>query len=111
LVKILIVISKPPSSRVVDGFYITLGIVGEVEVNIILIDDGVYCAIRGQKGLNMPSVEDCIYSLYPEARVYAYKSSLVSRGVEPIEIVEIVKTIDEDEALKLIRSSEVIINI
>lgn len=111
MVKTLIIISKPPSSRVIDGFYTALGIIGEVEVNILLIDDGVYRAIKGQKGLNMSSVEDCIYSLYPEARVYAYKFSLVSRSVKPIEMVEIVKTIDEDESLKLIENSEIIINI
>jgi tRNA 2-thiouridine synthesizing protein C len=94
-----------------DGVYIALGIIDEMDVNIFLIDDGVYCAIKKQHTLNKPSIGDLIYTLYPEAGIYIYLQSLIERNVDVGEIVEVAKVIGKDEALKLIKNSEIIINL
>jgi len=94
-----------------DGIYIALGIMDEIDVNIFLIDDGIYCAIKEQQTLNKPSIEDLIYTLYPEAGIYIYLQSLIERNVDIGEVVEVAKVIGKDEALKLIKNSEIIINL
>jgi sulfur relay (sulfurtransferase) DsrF/TusC family protein len=92
-----------------DGIYMALGAMGELDVSVLFIDDGIYCTMKGQQASSGPSVEDLIYTLYPEARTYVYLQSLMERNVDVKEVVEVVKVVGRDEALNLIRSSKVVV--
>lgn len=105
---IVIMITKAPYGHedVHSGLNIALACLGEdVRVTVVLINDGVYSAFRKQMSeetLGYPSVEDLLYALFPEGKVFAERASLKERGLQEEDLVETVETISEEDLLKII---------
>jgi sulfur relay (sulfurtransferase) DsrF/TusC family protein len=113
---IVIIISKAPYGHetVHGGLYTAIACLNEAaRVIVVLINDGVYSALKGQhpeRALGYPSIEDLLYALFPDGKVVVDASSLRERGIRREELVETVEVISEDRLLNMIlEAGEVIL--
>jgi len=95
--KALIIITKPPYTfeHPLGGLYTALALVDEgVEASILLMEDGVYCALRGQRGGKV-SFEDLLYTAHSSGvEVLVFGGSLRARGLTRGMLNEVCKVVD-----------------
>ena len=113
--KILLVIRSSPygSLMAAEGFRIATAMIAmDVLPQLLLIDDGVYCALENQKpetaGLN-PHYER-LRTLADLVGLYAVRDSMAKRNLKIIDLDESlnVNLLSIDEAAKLIVENETV---
>jgi len=104
---LILILSKPPygSEDVISMLFIALAAVSRgIKTTIILIDDGVYTALRDQRpeGLKYPSVEDLIYLIITDAEIFVHEDSLKERGISGEDLIEGVNVSSDDEIVEVL---------
>jgi sulfur relay (sulfurtransferase) DsrF/TusC family protein len=96
--KALIIITKPPYTfeHPLGGLYTALALVDEgVEASLLLMEDGVYCALQEQKGGKV-SFEDLLYTARSsDVEVLVFGGSLRERGLTKEMLNEVCKVVDD----------------
>jgi len=94
----LIIITKPPYAfeHPLGGLYTALALVDEgVKASVLLVEDGVYCVLRGQRGGKV-SFEDLLYTAHASGvEVLVLNESLKSRGLSKELLSEVCKVVDD----------------
>ncbi len=92
--KILVLIRSCPYGSVVNGeaFRTCIGLAAcEMQVEAVLMDDGVYAALKNQKPnkIGMPSLEQAYKGIESQFDVplYVHTESLYDRGIKEEEII------------------------
>jgi sulfur relay (sulfurtransferase) DsrF/TusC family protein len=104
---IVVIIGKAPygNENVYGAFYTAVASLElNLKVTIILIDDGVYAAIKAQKpeAIGYPSLEDLASRLYPECTLLVDTNSLTERGIVKDSLVKSAKLVEQEEFLETI---------
>jgi len=105
MAEIVVEISKPPfgHENTFAGLYVGLGSLTKGhDVTIILRDDGVYTARKGQKesleNINLPPTEQQIIDIIDlDGRIVADRASLEERGINEDELIEEIEIVDTTE--------------
>jgi len=105
---VVIIITKVPYGHesVYGGLYTAIACSDRnLLAIVILLDDGVYSAMKGQasENLSYPCIEDLFYTLAPNVKVYVHEQSMVERGIERDRLIEIVEVIEDKRLLALLR--------
>ncbi len=113
----LIIIDKAPygQENALSGIYIAIASLDKgINSDVLLMGDGVYAAQKNQsaeKTIGYPSVSELLYSLFPTGTLFVHLDSLVSRGIEYEDLVEIAELIDGKTLYELSKSKKHIIKI
>lgn len=95
--KALIVITKSPYTfeHSLGGVYTALALADKgVKVSLLLIGDGVYCALRGQKNEKM-NFEDLLYTVHSsDILIFVCRESLKMRGLKEESLIEVCEVVD-----------------
>ncbi len=107
--RVVLVITKPPYGLedCFSGLYVAVACLNSgLECNVVLLGDGVYAALARQDAekLSLPSVEDLIYALLPEAKIYAHRKSLLERKIPESRLIKGIRLVDDDELAELLIS-------
>lgn len=98
--KTLVIVTKPPytSEHALGGIYTALALADKgLKVTLLLIDDGVYCAVKGQRSEKV-NFEDLLYTAYSSGiLVLVHEDSLKKRGLEPTVILEVCRIVSSLE--------------
>ncbi|MBS7287354.1 MAG: DsrE family protein [Candidatus Freyarchaeota archaeon] len=105
--KIILIITKPPYGLedCFSGLYVAVACLNSsLRCNVIFIGDGVYAALAQQntEKLSVPSVEDLIYALLPDAKLYIHKKSLLERGIPESKIIKGIRLVEDEEVAELL---------
>jgi len=96
--RVLIIITKPPYTfeHPLGGLYTALALVDKgVKASILLVEDGVYCSLRGQRDGKV-SFEDLLYTAHSSGvEILVLNKSLKARGLTREMLSEICKVIDD----------------
>jgi tRNA 2-thiouridine synthesizing protein C len=98
---ILIVVDKAPYGYedTFSAFYVSIACLNKgMEADVLLIGDGVYAAINGQKPggtVDYPNVGELSYLIFPESKIFVHSSSLKKRSIEKEELIEAAEIIDD----------------
>lgn len=101
------IITRPPygSEDCFSGLYVAVACLNSgLECIVIFLGDGVYAALARQDSemLSLPSVEDIIYALLPEAEVYAHRRSLLERKIPESKLIKGIRLVDDGELAELL---------
>ena len=113
----LIIIDKAPYGyeNALSGIYIGIaGLDKGIHTDILLMGDGVYAALKNQfseKTIGYPSISELTYSLFPNGTLFVHLDSLIQRGINNEDLVEIAELIDSKTLYNLSKSKEHIIKI
>ncbi|MCJ7618130.1 MAG: DsrE family protein [Desulfobacterales bacterium] len=95
-----------------EGFRVIIGLASfGVETSVILLDDGVFVAIKGQNPslIEMQSIEKAYDSLGDfGAKLYIYRGSMEERGISETEIID-AELIDEDNLKTMLNNTDAVI--
>lgn len=114
---VLVIIDKPPYGYedAFGGIYVAIACLDKgIEADVVLMGDGVYAALKNQfseKTIGYPSVSELTYSMFPHGNLFVYLDSLVDRGINYEDLVEIAQPIDDKTIYNLSKSKKVIIKI
>jgi sulfur relay (sulfurtransferase) DsrF/TusC family protein len=75
-----------------------------METKVILVDDGVYNAVKNQNSeeIGMPLISDAINDLISlDVKIYCVENHLIERGIQKDDLMEELIFIDENEISKL----------
>jgi tRNA 2-thiouridine synthesizing protein C len=107
---VLIIIDKAPYGweDAFSGFYVAIACLNrELDADVLLIGDGVYAALEGQKPeetIKYPSVEDLTYLIFPEGSLFVHRKSMEDRGIVEDDLVEAAQYVDDEELYEIIKS-------
>ncbi len=95
-----------------EAYRTIVGLAGmEVDTNVVLVDDGVFIAMKGQdpSEIEMQSLE-LAYTSIGEfgAKLYVHKESMEKRGVKEDEIIE-ANMLNTDGLKKIINEMDAVI--
>ena len=113
----LVIIDKAPygHENALSGIYIAIASLDKgIKSDVLLMGDGVYAAQKNQfseKTIQYPSVSELIYSLFPYGTLYVHLDSLIERGIEYEDLIEIAELIDGKTLYNLSKSKKHIIKI
>ena len=114
--KFLLVIRSSPygSLRVTEGFRISTAMIAmDILPELLFIDDGVYCLIKGQRPetAGLEFYYERLKTLADLVGLHAVKESMVERKLESADLDEgfHVKIIALDEATELLVENETVI--
>jgi sulfur relay (sulfurtransferase) DsrF/TusC family protein len=104
---VLLIITKPPYGYedCFSGLYVAVSCLNSgLKCSILFIADGVYATIANQnpEKISMPSVADLIYTLLPEADLFAHKNSLNEREIPESMMIKGIKIVEESELAEII---------
>jgi len=95
-----------------EAFRTIIGLAGMgVETNAVLLDDGVFVALKGQDPsvIEMQNLEKAYNSLKDfGAKLYIHKKSMEKRGIKEDEILE-AEVINTDTLRKMINETDAVI--
>ncbi len=102
-------ITKPPYGLedCFSGLYVAVAFLNSgIKCSVVFLGDGVYAALARQNSekLSVPSVEDVVYVLLSEAKLYAHRESLLERGISESNLIKGVKLISDREVAELLAS-------
>jgi len=106
---VVLVITKPPYGLedCFSGLYVAVACLNSnLKCSVIFLGDGVYAALAHQntEKLSVPSVEDVIYALLPEAKLYVHRNSLLERGIPESKVVKGIELINDAKTAELLLS-------
>ena len=107
---ILIVVDKAPYGYedTFSAFYVSIACLNRgMQADVLLIGDGVYAAIKGQKPggtVDYPNVGELSYLIFPESKIFVHSSSLERRSIEEGELVEAAEIIDDIQLSQILLS-------
>ena len=113
----LIIIDKAPYSHenAISGVYIAIASLDKgIKSDVLLMGDGVYSAIKNQipeKTIQYPSLSELLYSIFPNGTLYVHLDSLIERGIQYEDLIEIAELIEGKTLYNLSKSKTHIIKI
>jgi len=114
---VLIVIDKAPYGRenALGGLYIAIACLDrDFSADVFLFDDGVYAALDCQKSeesINYPNIGELMYSVFPQGKIYVHVDSLIQRGLDDYDLIQIADIIDDKTLYDVIKSKNKIIKV
>lgn len=114
---ILVVIDKAPYGRenALGGIYIAIACLDrDFSADILLFDDGVYAALDCQKSeesIKYPNIGELMYSVFPQGKIYVHADSLIQRGLDDHDLIEIAEFIDDKMLYDVIKSKNKVIKV
>jgi tRNA 2-thiouridine synthesizing protein C len=91
-----------------SGFYVCIACLNKgVDSDVLLLGDGVYAALAGQKSeerIKFPSVEELTYLIFPEGSLFVHEKSLKERGFTEEDLVEAAELINDRELFEIMSS-------
>ena len=109
---IVIIITMAPYGREdsFNGLYLPIvTIAEEVKTEVLLIEDGVFCALKAERAKDMkyPSVSELVSStLILEGKVYADTLSCEVRGIKGDELLEGVELVSDEKIAQILIEAE-----
>lgn len=113
----LIIIDKAPygQENALSGIYIAItGLDKGIKADILLIGDGVYTALKNhssEKTIQYTSVNELLYSTFPNGTLYVHLNSVIEKGIEYDDMVEIAELIDDKSLYNIAKTKQHIIKI
>ena len=107
---ILIVVDKAPYGYedTFSAFYVSIACINKgMQADVLLLGDGVYAAIKGQKPggtVNYPNVGELSYLIFPESKILVHSHSMEERSIKEEDLVEAAQVIDDIELGKILLS-------
>lgn len=107
---ILIVVDKAPYGYedTFSAFYVSIACLNKgVEADVLLIGDGIYAAIDGQKPggtVDYPNVGELSYLIFPESKIFVHSNSMKKRSIKEEDLVEAAQVIDDEGLSKILLS-------
>jgi len=111
--RILILDRRPPYGTVfaVEGFLAGIAMRSmDLPTDLILMDDGVWCAMKGQKAeaISQQPVEAALAGAGEfELKLSVHKESLEERGIDPGKLVK-AEIVDDEGLSGLVKSADAI---
>lgn len=113
----LVIIDKAPygHENALSGIYIAMSSLDKgYKSDVLLMGDGVYAAQKNQsseKTIGYPSVSELTYSIFPNGTLFVHLDSVIKRGINHGELVEIAELIDDKTLYNLSKTKKHIIKI
>ena len=107
---ILIVVDKAPYGYedTFSAFYVSIACLNKgMEADVLLLGDGVYAALKGQKpggSVDYPNVGELSYLIFPESKIFVHSKSMEKRAIKEEDMVEAAQVIDDIGLSKLLLS-------
>lgn len=114
---VLVIIDKAPYGRenALGGLYIAIACLDRgFNVDVLLMDDGVYAALNCQnseESINYPSIGELMYSVFPEGKIFVHADSLIQRGLDDYDLIEITELIENKSLYDVMQSKSKLIRV
>ena len=114
---ILISVNKAPYGRenALGGLYIAIACLNKgINADILLIEDGVYASLDNQNSesaINYPNIGELMYSVFPQGKIFVHVDSLIQRGLDSPDLIDIVEIVDDKSLYDIVKSKSKVINI
>lgn len=114
---VLVIIDKAPYGRenALGGLYIAIACLDKgFRTDVLLMDDGVYAALNYQnpeESINYPDIGELMYSVFPQGKIFVHVDSLIQRGLDDHDLIEIVEMIEDKLLFDVISSKSKVIKV
>ncbi len=114
---VLVIIDKAPYGRenALGGLYIAIACLDRgFSTDVILMDDGVYAALacqNSEESINYPNIGELMYSVFPEGKIFVHVDSLIQRGLDDHDLIEIAEMIEDKSLYDVISSKSKVIKV
>ena len=115
--KLLCVISAPPfaGSKVIEQIEVAMvGAVFDLEVSLLLTDDGVFAAMRDQNGESLgarsPGKVISGLPMYEIDAIYVDEDALEERQLDTSQLLEEVRTLSRAEQQSLLAATNIVVS-
>lgn len=114
---VLVIMDKAPYGRenALSGVYAAIACLDKgFTADILLIEDGVYTALENQNSenaINYPNIGELMYSVFPQGKIYVHADSLIQRGLDYHDLIEITELIEDKSLYDVIKSKSKVIKI
>jgi tRNA 2-thiouridine synthesizing protein C len=114
---VLVIIDKAPYGRenALGALYIAIACLDRCfSADVLLIDDGVYAALdcqNSEESLNYPNIGELMYSVFPQGKIFVHVDSLIQRGLDYNDLIEITELIEDKSLYDVIMSKSKVIKV
>lgn len=114
---VLVIIDKAPYGRenALGGLYIAIACLDKgFTADVLLMDDGVYVALtcqNSEESINYPSIGELMYSVFPQGKIFVHLDSLIQRGLDDHDLIDIVELIEDKSLYDVIQSKNKVIRV
>ncbi len=114
---LLVLVNKAPygHENALGGLYVAIACLDNgIDADILLIDDGVYAALDDQNSefaINYPNIGELMYSVFPQGKIFVHVDSLIQRGLDYPDLIDIVEIVDDKSLYEIVKSKGKVITI
>jgi len=114
---ILVIIDKAPYGRenALGGLYIAIACLDRsFTADVLLMDDGVYAALNYQnpeESIKYPNIGELMYSVFPQGKIFVHVDSLIQRGLEDHDLIEIAEMIEDKSLYDVMQSKSKVVRV
>ncbi len=114
---VMIVIDKAPYGRenALGGLYVAIACLDrDFSADVLLLDDGVYAALacqNSEESIHYPNIGELMYSVFPQGKIFVHVDSLIQRGLDYNDLIEITEIIEDKSLYDVMQSKSKVIKI